>query len=224
MDRNGFRLGLSQILTPRLIMGFDYELITDEGFLSNPYRSYRYLADPLDPGAGYQWAQEVYPDTRTSDAAAVRLKYALPWRASAGGLYRFFTDDWGIDAHTGQLTYTHVLQNHWFLDFGYRYYQQDAADFYSDLFLFSSQDENDWRARDKELSEFSNHTVSLHLSYKRKFNYGFFDRAAFGIHWDRIWFEYDNFNDLRNDSLIPGDEGLYEFDADVLKLLFTVWY
>ena len=36
--------------------------------------------------------------------------------------------------------------------------------------------------------------------------------------------EYVTFNDQRNHSLIPGDEGLYEFDADVLKLLFTVWY
>ncbi len=224
IDRNNFRLGLSQILTPRLIAGLDYELITDEGYLNNPYRSYRHLSDPLDPGAGYQFAQEVYPATRTSDALALRLKYALPWRASTGGSYRYFTDDWGISAHTAQVSYTHVLYDDWTVDLKYRYYQQSEADFYSDLFLFPSQDEKDYRARDKELSDFSNHTVSLYLSYQRSFNYRFVDKAAVTFQWDRIFFDYDNFTDLTQSSDIPGQEPLYDFEADVIKLVFTLWY
>ncbi|MEH6610119.1 MAG: DUF3570 domain-containing protein [Halioglobus sp.] len=224
IDRNNFRFGISQILTPKMIMGLDYELITDEGYLNNPYRSYRYLNDPLEPGAGFQFSQEVYPQTRTSDAVALRLKYALPWRASAGGSYRYFTDDWGIDAHTSQLTYSHVLYDDWTLDLKYRYYQQSEADFYSDLFLSASQDSKDYRARDKELSEFSNHTVSLYLSYAKDYNFSFVERAAVTLQWDRIFFDYDNFSDLTEPTPIPGEEGLYNFEADVYKLVFTVWY
>ena len=93
VDRHNYRFGLTQIVTPSMIMGFNWETVTDEGWLNNPYRSYRYLSDPLDPSQGYQFAQEVYPNTRTSDAASLRFLYKLPWRGAAGASYRFFTDD-----------------------------------------------------------------------------------------------------------------------------------
>ena len=224
IERNNFRFDVSQIISTNMIMGFNYELISDEGYLNNPYRSYRFLSDPLDPEAGFQFAQEVYPSTRTSDAASLRLKYYLPWRATAGGSYRYFTDDWGIAAHTLQLTYTHVLYDNWFLDVKYRHYVQSEADFYSDLFLAPSQDEKDYRARDKELSEFNNHTLSAYVSYQHPLNYRRFDKAALTLQWDHIWFEYDNFSDLRDPSSPVGDEALYNFEADVIKLIFTIWY
>jgi hypothetical protein len=224
IDRHNYRFGLSQILTPKLIMAFNYEAITDEGYLNNPYRSYRYLNDPLDPAAGFSFSQEVYPDTRTSDAASLKFKYHLPYRATLGGEYRYFTDDWGIDAHTGQINYTHPLFKYFIIDVKYRYYEQNAADFYSDLFLAPSQDEKDYRARDKELSEFSSNTFSLYLTYERPLNYRFTDRIALSLQWDRIYFDYDNFSDLRDTEALPGEEKLYDLDADVIKALFTLWY
>tara|TARA_R110002110_G_scaffold415561_2_gene650920 strand:+ start:136325 stop:137479 length:1155 start_codon:yes stop_codon:yes gene_type:complete len=224
IDRHNFRLGVSQILTPEMIMSVNYELVTEEGYLNNPYRSYRYLSNPLDPAAGYQFAQEVYPDTRTSDSAMLRVLYYLPWRATVGGSYRFFTDDWGIAAHNVQLSYTHTLRKNWIFDVKYRYYQQSEADFYQDLFLFASQDDKDYRARDKELSEFNDHTLSLHIAYERDINNTFIDRAAVGLQWDHLWFEYDNFSDLTRTTAIPGEEPLYSLEANVYKVLFTVWY
>lgn len=224
IDRHSFRFGISQILTPRLLIDLNYELITDEGFLNNPYRSYRFLSDPLDTAAGYQFAREVYPNTRTSDAAALRLKYALPWRGSLGFDYRFFTDDWGIDAHTAQLTYTHVLYNNWTLDLKVRSHQQGAADFYQDLFIAASQDEKDYRARDKELSEFSDVTFSIYLSYKHPLRTRYTDQLDVSLQYDRIAFDYDNFSDLSDRTAEVGGEPLYDLDADVLKILFTVRY
>ncbi len=224
LDRHSFRIGLNQVLTPKLVLNANYELITDEGYLNNPYRSYRYLSDPLDPSAGYQFAQEVYPNTRTSDAASMQMRYRLPWSAALGGLYRFFTDDWGIDAHTAQISYTHSLYEHWTFDLLYRWYSQDQADFYQDLFLFPSQDEKDYRARDKEMSEFSNQTLSFYLSYERPLSWRHAYKAGITFQYDRISFEYDNFTDLTAESALPGSEPLYEFDADVVKVLFTLWY
>lgn len=223
-DRQHFRIGVTQIATPNLILSLDYELITDEGYLNNPYRSYRYLINPLDVSAGYQFSQEVYPDTRTSDAAALRFLYYFQGRHTIGGNYRYFTDDWGLDAHTAQLSYTHVIRNHWTVEAKYRYYQQSSADFYSDLFEFESQDENDWRARDKELSEFSNQTVSLYLSYERPVGYRLLDKVGITLQWDHIWFEYDNFTDLRVEDTLTGEEPTYDFEADIYKLVFTLWY
>ena len=222
--RQNYRLGLSQVLRPDLILALNYEAITDEGYLNNPYRSYRYLSDPLDPDAGYQFAQEVYPETRTSDAASLRLLYYLPWRAALGASYRYFSDDWGVDAHTAQFSYTHTFHDRWIFDASYRYYQQSAADFYSDLFLVPSQDEKDYRARDKELSEFSSNSLSLYLSYELPVRHRLLDKSSVSLQWDKIFFDYDNFSDLTGVAATPGQEQLYNFNADVIKLLVTLWY
>lgn len=224
IERNAYRVGISQVLTPRLLMALNYEAITDEGYLNNPYRVYRYLTDPLDPSAGFQQATEVYPDTRTSDAAGLKFLYHMPWRGSLGTGYRYFTDDWGIDAHTAEIGYTHTFGSHWIAELRYRYYTQGAADFYSDLFLFPSQDENDYRARDKELSDMSSQTVSLYVNYERKVGFGPMDKLGISLQYDFIMLEYDNFSDLRDTEALPGEERLFDMDADVIKVLFTLWY
>jgi hypothetical protein len=224
IDRDNYRVSLTQVLRPDLIMAINYEAITDEGYLNNPYRSYRYLTNPLDPSAGYQFSQEVYPDTRTSDAASIRMRYHLPFRAAIGGSYRYFTDDWGIDAHSAEISYTQSWRENWMFDLKYRYYDQNAADFYSDLFLTPSQDDKDYRARDKELSNFSSNTFSVHLSYESPINYRFLEKGAISLQWDKIFFDYDDFSDLRDTEAVAGEEKLYDLDADVFKLLITLWY
>ena len=80
VDRRNYRFGLQQIVTPRLMAGLNYEVITDEGFLNNPYRSVRYLDDTSARGFSFQ--PELYPHTRTSNAIAVNARYYLPYRAA----------------------------------------------------------------------------------------------------------------------------------------------
>ena len=60
--------GLSQIITKNLIAGATVEVITDQGLLSNPYRSIRYLVDPSINPLGYALGSQVYPNTHTSTA------------------------------------------------------------------------------------------------------------------------------------------------------------
>ncbi|HIP53358.1 MAG TPA: DUF3570 domain-containing protein, partial [Chromatiales bacterium] len=146
VDRQSYRVGLSQILTRDWRMEFGLETITDEGFLNNPYRSVRYL-DPANP-KGYSYEPEVYPRTRTSNAVSIRTSYHLPWRAALKGEYRYFTDTWGIRAHNAEIGYTHPVGDHWTVDLSYRYYAQTAADFYADI--FPRQQAQNYLARDKE--------------------------------------------------------------------------
>ncbi|WP_338043293.1 DUF3570 domain-containing protein [Oceanicoccus sagamiensis] len=222
VDRQNYRFGISQIATPNLMLNFNYEAITEEGYLNNPYRSYRYI-DPSN-SANYLSATEVYPDTRTTDAAAFGGKYFLPYRAVVSANYRYFTDDWDIDAHTLTLGYTHPLKGGWILDFTYRYYQQESAYFYSDLHEFAAVDEKDFRARDKELSEFTTQTLGFGVSYEFQLgNSDTFDKSSINLQYDFIQFDYDNFRDIRGDEAI-GEEPLYDFDADVIRLFFSVWY
>ena len=222
VDRQQYRVGISQVLRKDLIVELAYEGITDEGFLNNPYRSVRYCNIP-DCSTGYSYQPEVYPNTRTSNAVALRGKYYLPWRAAAHGEYRFFDDDWDIRAHNVEAGYTHTFRDRWIVEAKYRYYTQDSAEFYSDL--FSRPNEQNFMARDKELSSFDSHSVGLNISYDLvRHGWHMLDRVSLNASWDHIWFSYDNFRDVRDTGSAPGKEELYEFDADVLQLFVSAWF
>lgn len=220
LDRSTWRLGLAQIVTPTLMMGANYELVTDEGFLNNPYRSVRYVDG--DSATGYAWQPEVYPRTRTSNAASVNARYFLPYRAAVHGEYRWFTDTWGIDSSTVRVGYTHPWGARWIFEAGYRWYDQSAADFYSDL--FPRQDAQNFLARDKELSSFTSHMLSLGASYELPaLGWKFIQRSTVNLFYDRFRFEYDDFRDATAGGA-AGTEPLYDFDADVIRLFFSGWF
>ena len=217
-DRQHFRIGLSQVLTKNLIGSIGHELITDEGYLNNPYRSVRYLTSPNS----YSFEPERYPNTRTSEATAIRLSYYLPWRAGLHGEYRIYSDSWGVDANSWQLQLIQPIGQRWTVETRYRRYQQGDADFYADLFPF--QDSQNFLARDKELSEFSSTVIGLGVGFQfSKPNWDTISKAGLHLWVDRFNFDYDNFRDIRVQTT-PGTEPLYSFDATVTRLLFTLWY
>jgi hypothetical protein len=217
IDRQNYRVGISQVLTKNWLAEASFETITDEGFLNNPYRSVRYI-----DGATYTFQAEQYPNTRTSNALALRTRYYLPYRAAIHGEYRFYTDSWGINANTFEIGYTHPLKKHWILDFKFRHYNQNHADFYNDLFPYVNA--QNFLARDKELSTFSSNTLGFGVSYKlKKGKFGFIDRGTLNLNYDFIQFDYDDFRDLTKGGTI-GQEPLYSFNANVIQLFLSVWY
>jgi len=220
-DRENYRISVSQVLTKNLLMEVGFEAVTDEGYLNNPYRQVRYI-NPGNVVRGYDYEDEIYPNTRTTTALALRAKYYLPYRAAIHGEYRFFNDTWGIKGNTIELGYTHPLKKNWIFDFNIRSYSQTAADFYSDLFPF--QGAQNFLARDKELSEFSSFTIGAGVSYEFSKNFlNFIDKGSVNLSLKRIQFDYDNFRDVRVVAT-PGTEPLYSFDADVIQLYLSLWY
>ena len=229
IDRWSYRVGVSQILTKSLISSLNFEVITDEGFLNNPYRSYRYV----NPGDArlFVLEREIYPRTRTSNAAALNARYFLPYRAAVYGGYRFFTDTWGIRADTFELGYIHPIQPQWTLEARVRYYQQDNADFYSDL--FDRVNQQNFLARDKELSTFNSMAFRIGASYEFAQNgWRFVKKGSLNLFYDRIEFKYDDFRDARFSRLPSGDpnfrpagsEPLYEFGANVIQAFVSIWF
>ncbi len=220
VDRRNYRFGVQLIVTPRLMTGLNYEAITDEGFLNNPYRSVRYLDETSARGFSFQ--PELYPHTRTSNAVSVNARYFLPHRASVHGEYRYFTDTWGIDANTASIGYTHPWGKRWIFEAGYRWYDQSAADFYSDL--FPRADAQNFLARDKELSTFTSHMFSLGATYELpSLGWDRLRRSTVNLFYDRINFQYDDFRDITAGGA-PGTEELYGFDADVFRLFVSGWF
>jgi opacity protein-like surface antigen len=227
VDRRNYRLGVTQVITRNMVLGLNYEAITDEGYLNNPYRSVRF-ADPGNP-TGFSFEPEVYPGTRTSNAIGLRSRFHLRGAGAIHGGYRFFTDTWGINAHNIDVGYTRPWKQAFLFDVGYRYYTQNSADFYSDLFPYE-QSQN-FLARDKELSTFNSHTLRFGMSYDLvKDGWRMLDRASVSFYLDHVLYNYDDFSDLRNvDSngspLYPaGEEPAFSYSADVFQLLFSIWF
>ena len=219
-DRRNYRLGLTQVLTKNMLLGLSWETITDEGFLNNPYRSVRYL----DAGSalGYSYEPEVYPNTRTRTAVAIRSRYFLKYRAAVFGEYRYFTDTWGIDAHTAELGYTHPTDSGWIYEGSIRYYSQTAADFYSDL--FPGPQWQNYLARDKELATFTSQSLSLGVTYQfSPQRWDFLERGSINFFVDYMLFDYDDFRDVTAGG-VPGQEPLFNFDAQVWQLFVSFWF
>ncbi len=220
-DRQHYGVGLTQILTRNMIAAMNFEVITDEGFLNNPYRSVRYA----DPGSalGYGFEAEVYPNTRTSTAVGLRAKYYLPYRAAIEGEFRYFTDTWGIDGTTASLSYIHPM-GPWTFSAKIRYHDQTGADFFSDL--FPRAEATNFRGRDKELSELTSNTLKLGASYEfigGAEGWRFIKKASVTASVDLLTVDYHEFRDLSTGAAFP-DEPLYVLDANVFQLFFSFWY
>lgn len=223
-----FEGGLSQIITKNLIAGATVEVITDQGLLSNPYRSIRFV-DPSVP-LGYSLGTQIYPNTHTSTAVETRAKYYLPYRAAASVSYRYFSDTWGIHANTIELDYVQPVSNKWIFEGRVRHYSQNAATFYSDLFPFAGS--QNFEARDQNLAASTNNTFDGKVTWAFKPD-GFliFKRATASFDVTRIQFKYGDFRNIKyyNDtpaggSYQPGSEPLYAFDAMVYQIYVSMFF
>jgi hypothetical protein len=215
--------GLSQILTKNFIAGVNLQVITDAGFLANPYRSIRFLDGST---RGYGLASQVYPETHTSTAVQVQAKYYLPYRAAVTGLYRYFSDTWGVVGNTYELDYTHPIRNKWIFEGRARYYKQSAASFYSDLFPFANS--QNFTARDQNLAALDNITLGAKVTYAfLPEGWKFFKRGTVTGDVSRIRFNYHDFRDIKDfgpPQFAPGAEPLYDFSATVYQLYVSMYF
>ncbi len=215
-----YRASLSQIFTKDLIVVFAFENITDQGYLNNPYRSVRYCDTPVC--TAYSFQSEVYPESRTSNAFAVRANYFLEHRAALHTGVRFFSDNWGINSTTLELGYTVPVEDDWIFELRFRYYDQTSAEFFSDL--FSRVDEQNFLARDKEMSAFDSFTLGVGASHELDNSaWQSIKRASLNFNLDYLYFDYHQFRDLTAPGS-PGNEPLYSFDAMVIRAFASIWF
>jgi hypothetical protein len=231
-QKQRYSLGLSQILTKSWIIAFSVETVVDDGFLRNPYRQYNYLGEDDAGNPVRLGGEEIYPETRNSDAFALRTIYYLPYRASVRIEGRTFSDSWGIKAQNYEIRYTHTLRTRLLLELKARTYSQDQADFYYDLFPEQVVTEGVFVARDKELSTYSTNSIGMGVTYEFAYKLPFAKKHSASLYWDFIQFDYDNFNNAllsrEQDGQPPeyavGEEPAYSFEANVIRLFYTVNY
>jgi hypothetical protein len=224
VDHRSYGVGLTQILTRNMILSLNYQALTDQGYLQSPYREVVYLT----PGVGKGWATapQVYPGTHTSNASSGDLKYYLPYRAALDFFYRYYEDTWGIRANTLQLGYTQPWR-HWIFDGTLRYYRQNAATFYDDLFPRANA--QNFEARDRELAAFSSYTVGVGASYEFQVPRApWIQKNTLNLRYDHLLIDYSDFHTLYNTTVIPaGGEDelpLYRLDANIIQLFYSLYF
>ena len=201
VSRDQYRLGWSQVLTPRLIASLDYEAILEEGFLANPYRSARVLGAQVP---------ESYPRARNSHAVALQGVAMVAEGTSLEAGYRWFGDTWDVRAHTLELGAARRMRDDLVARLTYRFYTQDAASFYADDF----DQPYEYMARDKELSTFVSHALGGRLTWDLAGRLGRLGTGSLAVGYDFVRFDYDDFTDIRN-----GDA--YAFDSHVFQIEFA---
>jgi hypothetical protein len=122
-----FLIGLTQVLTPRTLFNGTLTVGTAEGYLSDPYKGFRFTGYP-DPDALFP---ENRPGHRTKQIISLSLNHFFEsLNGSPELVYRFYHDSFGVFAHTATLEWFQKLGRHIVLAPLFRFYEQSAADFY----------------------------------------------------------------------------------------------
>lgn len=199
-NRTIYAVGMSQSFTPRWLGQINYEGTADSGFLNNPYRSVILDSEALAP--------EHYPESRTGHAWVLRTSYgfdpgsvndvAIGQRSSIQVDYRYYQDTFAVRSHTGKVEYQRYVRTDWLGGVFYRHYRQGEASFYGDRVPADQI----YKARDKELSRFSDHWIGGLLKYKpRGFNWHGLENLSVLFSYSFLMYDYDNFTDPRTGAL-----------------------
>jgi len=198
-----YRLGATQILTPRWLVSLNTEAIADEGYLQSPYRVARVFGAAVP---------EVDPSTRTSRAATLRLTGSVGAQGAVHAQYRYFWDTWDIHAGTEEVGYSQYAGKRWLLDGFVRHYSQNHASFYSDNFT----SEMTYMSRNRQLSTFNDLGLGAKASYSMIREPGRYE-IKFNAAYEWIRFHYNDFTDIRTGQL-------YSFNANVVELFFSATF
>lgn len=198
-----YRLGLTQILTPRWVATLNFEAVSDEGFLGSPYRAAQVF------GA---FVPERNPRTRSSRSIKLGAIGEIMPRTSLHAAYRYFYDTWDIKAHTFEIGGSRHLGESFLIDASLRYYKQTKALFYYD----NAPIETVYVSRNRQLSTFNNWAPNVRLTYQYKQVPGQYEIKGH-LNYEYQSFKFSDFTDIRTGQL-------YSYGAHVLQLLVTATF
>ena len=120
-------VGITQVVNRRMLVQLNYSLGLSNGYLTDPYK----IISSVDgsSGATLSYVTEKRPDSRWRQSIYTRAVLHLPEDVIHFS-YRYYFDEWGIDAHTFELKYHFTLADGAYLQPEARYYSQSAADFF----------------------------------------------------------------------------------------------
>jgi len=165
--RNSYSVGLnfSQILSKKIQGSLALDLVQQEGLLSTPFQRVYFSDKPDVFIENFHLADDVerLPDTRFKIAAGGRLNFYLNEIFVIRSYYRFYTDDWGILSNTASVEVPVKISQKFTLYPSYRYYDQNAADYFGPYEEHLSTEE--FYTSDYDLSEYTANQYGIGMKY-----------------------------------------------------------
>lgn len=195
-----YRLGATQILSPRWLLSINGEALADDGYLGSPYRIARVFGSAVP---------ERVPRTRSARALKLRLLGDVGddgVRSAVRAEYRYYRDTWAVQAHTLEAGYSRYFGSAWLADGFVRLNRQGDALFYSD----NATQETTYVTRNRQLSAFTSQALGAKVSYTMP---GAAEPYALKLNasLEFVHFNYPHFTDLRNGQR-------YAFNGQLLQL------
>jgi hypothetical protein len=168
MTQLNVRAAFTQVIDPDMFAQLVYELGSQTGYLSSPYRYVRIASDAgslpstcVLPVSSCMLEEN--PGARMRHAIALHARRALGDPFSVGLSYRFYLDDWAMTSHTISLDGAWTPAEHWLVGLAYRLYTQSSAEHYKPFYAPMPLPEH--FTSDKELSALTSHKIELELSH-----------------------------------------------------------
>ncbi len=210
--RNSYSVSFSfsQIITKRFQMSLFFDLLRQEGLLSTPYHRI-YFADMANYYIGqkqyinsyesasnsgvYRLADDIerLPNSRYKLPIGIRLNYYVNDKIKIRSYYRYYTDNWGITAHTANIEVPYKINDHFTVYPMYRYYVQTASMYFAPFEQHYSTET--FYTSDYDLSGFQSKQYGLGATYTDLFT----EFQLFGMGLKNIDFRYNRY--LRSDGL-----------------------
>jgi hypothetical protein len=183
--RNSYSASLSyaQVVSRRLQLALLGDLIYQQGLLATRYQRV-FFTDGSE-------RVENLPDSRFKIPLGLRASYFLGDRLILRAYYRFYTDDWGLQAHTASLELPVKIGPFLSIAPLYRYYRQTAAEQFAPY--ASHRASEAFYTSDYDLSALDSHFMGLNVRLAPA-------RGVFGIrHFSMLELRYGHY--LRSDGL-----------------------
>jgi hypothetical protein len=178
--RNNFAgsLSYSQIVNKRLQVMLLTDVVQQTGYLSLPFHRVYFKDGTVH--------QEKLPDTRFKLPIAFRASYFMGDNIILKGYYRFYTDDWGLKAHTANLEVPIKITPFLSLSPFYRYYTQTAIKYFAPYQTHTAQ--QNFYTSNYDLSKFNSQFFGAGIRFAPPTN-------VFGIkHFSAIELRYGHYS------------------------------
>lgn len=142
------QLGVTQVLTPLDIAQLNATYTEGVGYYSDPYKTF-----------------DKRPRNRSTNVLLARWNHHLKdMGATTRASYRYYTDTFGVKAHTLGLEVVKTYPNGWTVTPGVRYSTQSKADFYYDPPFPNGRTADGYYTSDQRLANMGSVTVGLKVS------------------------------------------------------------
>jgi len=157
LPRNSYSTSftLSQVVTKRLQLLLLADVAYQEGQLATLYHR-TYFADG-------SYKVENLPDTRWKIPIGVRLNYFVGDRFIVRTYYRYYRDNWGLDAHTFELEAPVKITPFFSVSPFYRYYKQQGVKYFAGYMEHNPTEE--FYTSDYDLSNLTSNMMGLGIRY-----------------------------------------------------------